>query len=126
MPDHILSILKDLNHAEYTLLIIQYWMGIRQLLYSHMAVKKRKMHLSVLNRDVPSPLCCQQGDVQAQPPREHLPPSSIATGCATVGQTSWCTASASCRCSQLPDLVSGAYKEAVVGWKYGELSPRRW
>ncbi len=50
----------------------------------------------------------QQGDVQAQPPREHLPPSSIArpaTGCATGGQTSWCTASVSCGCSQLPDLV---------------------
>jgi len=65
----------------------------------------------------------QQGDVQAQPPREHLPPSSIArpaTGCATVGQASWCTTSVSCGYSQLPDLVTGAYKEAVVGWKYGE------
>ncbi len=60
--------------------------------------------------------------MQAQPPREHLPPSSIArpaTGCATVGHASWCTASLSCGCSQLPDLVSGAYKEAVVSWKYG-------
>ncbi len=28
---------------------IRYWMGIRQLLCSH---------LSVLNKDVPSPLCC--------------------------------------------------------------------
>ncbi len=63
----------------------------------------------------------QQGDVQAQPPREHLPPSIArpATGCATVGQVSWCT-SVSCGCSQLPNLVSGAYKEAVEGWKYGE------
>jgi len=61
--------------------------------------------------------------VQAQPPREDLPPPSIArptTGCATVGQASWCTASVSCGCSQLPHLVSGAYKEAVVGWKFGE------
>ncbi len=45
MPDHILSISKDLYHAdEFTLL-----MGIRQLLYSH---------LSVLNKDVHSPPCC--------------------------------------------------------------------
>jgi len=60
--------------------------------------------------------------VQAQPPREHQPPSRArpATGCATVGQANWCTASVSCGCSQLPDLVSSAYKEAVVGWKYGE------
>ncbi len=60
----------------------------------------------------------QQGDVQAQPPREHLPPSEArpATGCATVGHTSWCTTSVSCGCSQLPDLESGANKEAVVGW----------
>ncbi len=65
----------------------------------------------------------QQGDVQAQPPREHLPLSSMArpaTGCAAVGQASWLTTSVSCGCSQLSDLVSGAYKEAVVGWKYGE------
>jgi len=41
MPDHILSILKDL----YMLMNICYWMGIRQLLCSH---------LSVLNKDVPS------------------------------------------------------------------------
>jgi len=63
----------------------------------------------------------QQDDVQAQPPREHLPPSIArpATGCATVRQVSWCTTEVSCGCSQLPDLVSGAYKEAVAGWKYG-------
>ncbi len=64
----------------------------------------------------------QQDDVQAQPPMKHLPPSVArpATGCATVMQVSWCTAEVSCGCSQLPDLVSGAYKEAVAGWKYGE------
>jgi len=62
----------------------------------------------------------QQGDVQAQPPREHLPPSSItkhATGCATAGKTSCYTASVSCGCSKLPNLVH-TRRQWLVGSLY--------
>jgi len=60
----------------------------------------------------------QQGDVQAQPPREHLPLSSMArptASCAAVGQASWLTTSVSCGCSQLLDLVYLVYLDTNLG-----------